>query len=60
MKKSTTANSRTPILDTYEIVYIDVPEHPELLKIVLTPEKTVCINLAAAPDASVVRWIPAD
>jgi len=58
MKKSTTETSRTPILDAYRVVYIDVPEHPQLLKIVLTSEKMVCINLAAAPEANVVRWHP--
>ena len=45
--------------DKYDKVYVDMPECPEIRKIICIAEKVVYINTAAAPDADILQIIPA-
>lgn len=43
----------------YEIVGIHMPHHPLIRKVVSVPERRIYINLAAAPEANVIRLVQA-
>lgn len=46
-----------PILDSYDTDYIELPQHPEIERIVVEPLKTIYTNLSAAPDANIIRVV---
>ena len=45
-------------LEQFDRVYVDAPEHPDVIKFVNKPLKTVYINTAAWPGANMVVLIP--
>lgn len=55
MKDGTKANcvSRTPILDTYDTIYRNYPDRPEVARIIDRGSKTIIINLDARPGANI-------
>lgn len=44
---------RTPILDTYRVVYRHFDDIPEIARIISRKRKLICINLSARKDANV-------
>ena len=42
---------RGSVADRYDSDYIDLPEHPEISRIIAVPLKTIYHNISAAPDA---------
>lgn len=43
----------------YEIVGIHMSHHPLIRKVVSIPERRIYINLAAAPEANIIRLVQA-
>ena len=37
-------------LDLYDVVYIDLPEHGDVSRLIVPPLKTIYVNLAADTD----------
>ena len=55
MKKNAAINSRTPMLDRFERVYIDAREFPQVREFVSIPRRTIYINTKAHADAKVTK-----
>ena len=55
--KKRAAESRTPMLDSYKVLYAFVPEEREVEKYICRDNKTIYINTAAKPGAKIVRLI---
>lgn len=50
--------SRTPTLDSYRTIYRRFPDQPEVRRIISRRRRTICINLAARPDAKIDQLLP--
>lgn len=58
-RNNSTRHSRPAhtISDRYDTDYVELPEHPELLYLIVKPLKTVFRNLCAAPEANKRRVV---
>lgn len=43
---------------SFDRIYIDAPEYPDVIRFVCMPLKTIYINVAARPEAKIVMLIP--
>lgn len=54
MRKNYPKN-RKSILDTYDRVYVHMPEHEDIEKFVYPDRKVIYINIAAKPGAKIIK-----
>ena len=47
----------TRIFDTFEILFVHIPQHPEVARYIRTARRAIYINLDADPNANVVQLI---
>lgn len=45
------------IINGYEILYVHIPQHPEVARFIRTARRAIYINLDADPNANVVQLI---
>lgn len=49
-----------PIEDNFDCIYVDVPERPEVARVISVPRKAIFINLAASPAGETIRQTRTD
>lgn len=41
----------------YSIVYVTIPERPDIIKVVITPKRQIYVNVSAAHDAKIIQLV---
>ena len=54
--QSRTKNKGARNMKQYRTKLVDIPDRPDVLRIVITPTRKILINRSAAPDANVI-WL---
>lgn len=44
-------------LTDYAVVYVEMPEFPEIERFIYTKRKTIYINLSARPGAKIIKLV---